>query len=286
MGELQSGLLGAGAEKHVRRAAIENARASQFFANQAKVKQVEYLSKRQNAGKLASAGISALAATGAKAVDGGLFDSVGDGAVPDSVGTGLRDTVSPGQLTMKDAPQSYTSKLRASQGISPRTNRGEGPGGLDMTLDDGGIMREAQLQRDIGGPAWSSQGFDPDRPFSSVTTAPSLRTQGHPSMGIAPMDTYAERSAVPGDFSIRAPDPGVGPEDFMSLPDISKTLDMRPRGVDPMQGALGRAGEKTVASADIEGVGDMTVNQLTEWIKDPEKQEALLKALRAQGGGQ
>lgn len=275
MAELQSGVLSGAAGAQAGRLARYHAQVGNFFERQAKARGVEAASAAAGPAALGSAAISAAGALVGEAIKSGLFDFSDNDAVESSIGQGLRDTISPGELTMKDAPQTYTSQLGGSQ--------------MDMTLDTGNILNEAALQRDIGmAGEFSSQTFDPNRPFSSTITAPSLKTEGYPSMGIAPMDTYVEKGIVPDGYSMKSPEPGVGPEDFMSLADINKTIDMQPRRIpaDDMQGALGQAGPPK-AKTELGKIGDMTVRQLSDALQDPkerEKIEEMLRAVGQQGG--
>ena len=286
MQELQSGVLGAGASDHVRRQAMHNAQLGKFFTDQAKIRGVEAASAAAGPAALGSAVISAAGTLIGQAIEAGVFDSVDDGAVESSIGQGLKDTISPGELTMKDAPQTYMSQFQSSPTSGPRRKLGESR--MDMTLDTGDILTNAALQRDIGlAGEFGSQTFDPSQPFSSVVTAPSLRTEGYPSMGIAPMDTYVEKNAAPEAYSIKSPEPGAGPEDFMSLADINKTIDMKPRSIpaNDMQGALGQKGtKKDVASSKLQELGNMTMNEAIEAMRDPKKQEEFQEYLKILGG--
>lgn len=283
MAELQSGVLSGAAGAQAGRLARYHAQVGNFFERQAKARGIEAASAAAGPAALGSAAISAAGALVGEAIKSGLFEGSGDGAVEGSISQGLKDTISPGELTMKDAPQTYMSQLQTSPTSGPRRKLGEGR--LDMTLDTGNILREAALQRDIGlAGEFGSQTFDPNRPFDSVVTAPSLKTAGYPSMGIAPMDTYVERSKSPEAYSVKSPEPGVGPEDFMSLADISKTIDMQPRRIpaDDMQGALGQAGPSK-AETKLSTIGDMTVRQFSDALQDPKKREKIEEMLRAMG---
>jgi hypothetical protein len=286
MQELQSGVLGAGASDHVRRQAMHNAQLGKFFTDQAKIKGVEAASAAAGPAALGSAVISAAGTLIGQAIEAGAFDSVDDGAVEGSIGQGLRETISPGELTMKDAPQTYMSQLQTSPTSGPRRKLGESP--MDMTLDTGDILTNAALQRDIDlAGEFGSQTFDPNRPFDSAVTAPSLRTKGYSSMGIAPMDTYVEKSVAPEAYSVKSPEPGAGPEDLMSLADINKTIDMKPRSIpaNDMQGALGQKGtKKDVASSKLQELGNMTMNEAIEAMRDPKKQEEFQEYLKVLGG--
>ena len=283
MAELQSGVLSGAAGAQAGRLARYHAQVGNFFERQAKTRGIEAVSKEAGPGALGSAAISAAGALVSEGIKSGLFDFSDNDAVGSSIGQGLRDTVSPGELTMKDAPQTYMSQLQSSPTSGPRRKLGESR--MDMTLDTGNILNEAALQRDIGlASEFGSQTFDPNQPFSSVITAPSLKTAGYPSMGIAPMDTYVERSVAPEAYSVKSPEPSAGPEDLMSLADINKTIDMQPRRVpaDDMQGALGQAGPPKVKTK-LGTIGDMTVRQFSDALQDPKKREKIEEMLRAMG---
>jgi len=305
MAELQSGVLSGAAGAQAGRLARYHAQVGNFFERQAKARGIEAVSKEAGPGALGSAAISAAGALVSEGIKSGLFDFSDNDAVESSIGQGLRDTISPGELTMKDAPQTYMSQLQTSPTSGPRRKLGESR--MDMTLDTGNILNEAALQRDINlAEEFSSQTFDPNQPFSSVITAPSLKTAGYPSMGIAPMDTYVETSAAPEAYSVKSPMlkeptrrdtvvdgkrmnltldyPNAGPEDLMSLADINKTIDMRPRRIpaDDMQGALGQAGPPK-AKTKLGTIGDMTVRQFSDALQDPKKREKIEEMLRAMG---
>jgi len=290
MQELQSGVLGGGkgsvAVGQSQQLARYHAQMGNFFTNQAKIRGVEAASAAAGPAALGSAVISAAGTLIGQAIEAGVFDSVDDGAVEGSIGQGLKDTISPGELTMKDAPQTYMSQLQSSPTSGPRRKLGESR--MDMTLDTGDILTNAALQRDIGlAGEFGSQTFDPNQPFSSVVTAPSLRTEGYPSMGIAPMDTYVEKSVAPEVYSVKSPEPSAGPEDLMSLADINKTIDMKPRSIpaNDMQGALGQKGtKKDVASSKLQELGNMTMNEAIEAMRDPKKQEEFQEYLKVLGG--
>ena len=272
--ELQTGVLGSGAEPHIRAQIAKQRDFMNHMKGQAKIKAFEAAQEVAGPTALGKAAISAASVVAAKAIETGALDFEDkQDTVASSVRTGLEETVSPGDLTApRSMPNLRLQQAARRQGEQSglRTSPTSGPSrplGEDrpnLALDPG--ERILGMAPELG----SVQAIDPDAPYWA--TSPQLgsyeearATEGAtPVTGVRQLPSLAEQQAPLGQTAEIGPsEPALVPLGRRAAPEIP---------LEPIQ--------KTKKD-----VGDMTIKDLASMAaSDPEKVKKLLESLYPQGG--